>query len=231
MSVYIRRWGDVMSTLLLRLAGPMQSWGVESKFEVRRSGTEPSKSAVIGLIAAAMGRRRDSSLDDLNQLMFGVRVDQPGVIQRDFQMVKNEKTSYLTYRYYQSVMLRSIRSAYMDQLLILPFTGAILRTNNSRDSLAGSLPSEAVFSAITLALFLYKFAGVEWKVLLLQGTMAEAGKQKPQLERAGALECGLLPRRQYRTEMSAVLPQRSRSLVRIARRLLLTASSLSLTIT
>ena len=100
MSVYIRRWGDVMSTLLLRLAGPMQSWGVESKFEVRRSGTEPSKSAVIGLIAAAMGRRRDSSLDDLNQLMFGVRVDQPGVIQRDFQMVKNEKTSYLTYRYY-----------------------------------------------------------------------------------------------------------------------------------
>ena len=56
----------------------------------------------------------------------------------------------------------------MDQLLILPFAGAILRTNNSRDSLAGSLPSEAVFSAITLALFLYKFAGVERKVLLIR---------------------------------------------------------------
>ena len=121
MSVYIRRWGDVMSTLLLRLAGPMQSWGVESKFEVRRSGTEPSKSAVIGLIAAAMGRRRDSSLDDLNQLMFGVRVDQPGFIQRDFQMVKNEKTSYLTYRYYlaDAVFLVGVESednAFLEQI-------------------------------------------------------------------------------------------------------------------
>ena len=47
----------------------------------------------------------------------------------------------------------------MDQLLILPFAGAILRTNNSRDSLAGSLPSDAVISAITLALFLYSLQG------------------------------------------------------------------------
>ena len=26
-----------MSTLLLRLAGPVQSWGIDSKFEVRRT--------------------------------------------------------------------------------------------------------------------------------------------------------------------------------------------------
>ena len=37
-----------MSTLLLRLAGPMQSWGTDSKFDVRRTGREPSKSGVIG---------------------------------------------------------------------------------------------------------------------------------------------------------------------------------------
>lgn len=44
-----------MSTLLLRLAGPMQSWGTDSKFDVRRTQREPSKSGVIGLIAAALG--------------------------------------------------------------------------------------------------------------------------------------------------------------------------------
>ena len=44
-----------MSTLLLRLAGPLQAWGCESKFEKRRTGREPTKSAVVGLLAAAMG--------------------------------------------------------------------------------------------------------------------------------------------------------------------------------
>lgn len=46
-----------MSTLLLRLAGPMQSWGTDSKFDVRRTGREPSKSGVIGLVAAALASR------------------------------------------------------------------------------------------------------------------------------------------------------------------------------
>ena len=64
-----------MSTLLLRLAGTLQSWGDDSKFEIRRTEKEPTKSGVIGLLAAALGRRRDESLDDLIQLKFGVRVD------------------------------------------------------------------------------------------------------------------------------------------------------------
>lgn len=90
-----------MFTLLLRLAAPMQSWGSDSNFEVRRTNREPTKSGVIGMIAASMGRRRDESLDDLASLRFGVRVDQPGRLERDFHMVhKDKKTSYLTYRYY-----------------------------------------------------------------------------------------------------------------------------------
>lgn len=47
-----------MSTLLLRLAGPMQSWGTDSKFDVRRTQREPSKSGVIGLVAAVLGISR-----------------------------------------------------------------------------------------------------------------------------------------------------------------------------
>lgn len=73
-----------MSTLLLRLAGPMQSWGVQSRFTVRDTGLEPSKSGVIGLLCAALGRRRDEALDDLAALTMGVRLDQQGVVQRDY---------------------------------------------------------------------------------------------------------------------------------------------------
>ena len=47
-----------MSTLLLRLAGPMQSWGTQSRFTIRDSGLEPSKSGVIGLLCAALGKPR-----------------------------------------------------------------------------------------------------------------------------------------------------------------------------
>ena len=57
-----------MSTLLLRLAGPLQSWGTDSKFEVRRTENEPSKSGVIGLVAAALGIRRNEEISELNSL-------------------------------------------------------------------------------------------------------------------------------------------------------------------
>lgn len=44
-----------MATLLLRLAAPLQSWGADSKFEIRKTNREPTKSGVIGLLAAALG--------------------------------------------------------------------------------------------------------------------------------------------------------------------------------
>ena len=91
-----------MSTLLLRLAGPMQSWGTDSKFDIRRTGREPSKSGVIGLVAAAMGIRRQDrdALRRLAALRFGVRVDREGTILRDYQIARTDKTSYVTNRYY-----------------------------------------------------------------------------------------------------------------------------------
>ena len=94
-----------MSTLLLRLAGPMQSWGTDSKFDVRRTGREPSKSGVIGLVAAALGiaRQDRQALQTLNGLRLGVRVDREGALLRDFHTARPEKgTPYVTYRYYLS---------------------------------------------------------------------------------------------------------------------------------
>ncbi len=76
-----------MSTLLLRLAGPMQSWGVQSRFVIRDTGLEPSKSGVIGLLCAALGRPREAAVDDLVALRMGVRVDREGVMQTDYHTV------------------------------------------------------------------------------------------------------------------------------------------------
>jgi CRISPR system Cascade subunit CasD len=77
-----------MPTLLLRLAGPMQSWGTTSRFDERDSQLEPSKSGVLGLVCAALGRDRAAPVDDLARLRMGVRVDREGLLMRDYQTVK-----------------------------------------------------------------------------------------------------------------------------------------------
>lgn len=92
-----------MSTLLLRLSGPLQSWGVSSRFVNRTTSSFPTKSGVIGLLAAAEGRPREQSVADLVDLRFGVRTDQVGSILRDFQTEidwRTTKPKPLTNRYY-----------------------------------------------------------------------------------------------------------------------------------
>lgn len=74
-----------MPTLLLELVAPMQSWGTTSRFDERDSQLEPSKSGVLGLICAALGRDRGEPVDDLARLRMGVRVDREGMLMRDYQ--------------------------------------------------------------------------------------------------------------------------------------------------
>ncbi|MER7758210.1 type I-E CRISPR-associated protein Cas5/CasD [Streptomyces sp. NPDC097619] len=74
-----------MTVLLLRLAGPLQSWGSAARFARRSTENAPTKSGVLGLLAAAEGRPRGADLSDLAALRFGVRIDQPGSRLRDFQ--------------------------------------------------------------------------------------------------------------------------------------------------
>jgi CRISPR system Cascade subunit CasD len=76
-----------MYTLLLRLVGPLQSWGTTSRFDQRDTGKEPSKSGVIGLMAAALGIDRENwtDLEPLTKLSMGVRHDRPGLPKRDYQ--------------------------------------------------------------------------------------------------------------------------------------------------
>ena len=105
-----------MATLLLRLAAPLQAWGADSKFETRKTNREPTKSGVIGLLAAALGLRRDEreALARLTQLRFGVRVEREGQLLVDYHIAKtqDQKTSYVTYRHYlqDAVFLAGIES-------------------------------------------------------------------------------------------------------------------------
>lgn len=114
-----------MKTLLLRLEGPMQSWGSYSRFTERDTGLEPSKSGVLGLLCAALGKPRQESpnnngpfppLAALAALRMGVREDCPGKVGVDFQTAgagklgsrpygvakANEKTpeTVISWRYY-----------------------------------------------------------------------------------------------------------------------------------
>lgn len=75
----------MVHSLLLLLKGPMQSWGDESRFNVRATATTPTKSGIVGLIAAAQGRRRTDGVEDLAKLRMAVRVDQSGSLLRDYQ--------------------------------------------------------------------------------------------------------------------------------------------------
>lgn len=102
-----------MPTLLMRLCSPLQSWGSHnSRFGNRDTGIEPSKSGVIGLLCAALGRPRTAPVDDLAALRMGVRVNREGNVVKDYHIVQDGITSnplsqdvvrsQITERYYLS---------------------------------------------------------------------------------------------------------------------------------
>ncbi|MCH9276189.1 type I-E CRISPR-associated protein Cas5/CasD [Bifidobacterium amazonense] len=116
-----------MPVLLIRLAAPLQSWGASSRFTRRETEPMPTKSGVIGMIAAALGIGREESLERFAGLRFGVRIDQPGTVMRDFHTaedLKNERPGGkrqmlpLSIRYYlqDAVFLVGLESPDGDEL-------------------------------------------------------------------------------------------------------------------
>jgi len=91
-----------MKTLTIKLTAPLQSYGNEATFSRRTTNHYPTKSAVIGLVAAALGyRRTDERILKLNELSFAVRLDQVGQTMTDYQTVEWKKdTRKITYRDY-----------------------------------------------------------------------------------------------------------------------------------
>lgn len=73
-----------MTGIVLRLAGPLQSWGEHSTFSERDTLAFPTRSGIIGLFAAAQGISRGQPLDRYAPLTLTVRVDRPGRLLQDF---------------------------------------------------------------------------------------------------------------------------------------------------
>ncbi|MCX4650285.1 MULTISPECIES: type I-E CRISPR-associated protein Cas5/CasD [unclassified Streptomyces] len=85
-----------MSGLILRLSGVLQAWGERGTFHHRDTGPFPTRSALIGMIAAAQGRPRTQALapyphlpgnPNHHDLTFTLRIDDPGTRYRDFHTV------------------------------------------------------------------------------------------------------------------------------------------------
>jgi CRISPR system Cascade subunit CasD len=76
-----------MDTLVFRLYGEMASWGEIAVGEDRHTASHPSKSAIIGLLGAALGIKRDDEEKQL-QLQLGytlaVKVFSTGHLLRDY---------------------------------------------------------------------------------------------------------------------------------------------------
>ncbi len=73
--------------LLFQLYGPMSSWGRIAVGESRHSDSYPSKSAVMGIIGAALGIRRtedDKHRELFTSYAFGVKVISPGTMLQDY---------------------------------------------------------------------------------------------------------------------------------------------------
>ncbi|MET7296257.1 type I-E CRISPR-associated protein Cas5/CasD [Streptomyces griseoloalbus] len=115
--------------LVLRLAGPLQSWGASSRFTRRTTESAPTKSGVVGLLAAAAGVERgdDARLAPLAALRFGVRIDQPGTRIRDFHTAHHGVTG--------ASMPLSERFYLADAVFVAALEGDHTLLNGLRDAL------------------------------------------------------------------------------------------------
>ena len=114
-----------MKTMLLKFSGPLQSYGTSSHFQTRYTDYYPSKSAVLGLLAACLGYRRDEEekLRELSTLKFAVRIDQQGGLLKDYHIAITDKEivekpqTYVTNRYYLEDALFVVALSGMDELI------------------------------------------------------------------------------------------------------------------
>lgn len=113
-----------MTTLLLRLVAPMQAWGVQSRFRVRDTGREPTKSGVVGLLCAALGRPRSAPVDDLAALRMGVRVDQEGRLLRDYHTAGKDGYLKASGSVERNTLITSTRYYLADAAFLVGLEGA-----------------------------------------------------------------------------------------------------------
>lgn len=114
-----------MKTITIKLTAPLQSYGLQSDFKYRSTNYFPTKSAIIGMVAAALGyKRNDHKIIQLNDLSYAVRLDQSSSILTDFHTVQidpKKEERKITFRDYIQdaifmVALGSDNDALIDQI-------------------------------------------------------------------------------------------------------------------
>lgn len=92
-----------MEILVFQLYGPLASWGTPAVGEFRPSSDHPGRSALLGLLAAALGIQRDDAANQqalASSVRFVVKQLYPGQVIRDFHTVqvpkRDRKARYVT---------------------------------------------------------------------------------------------------------------------------------------
>ena len=121
-----------MNTILLKLAGPLQSWGTSSRFETRTTERYPSKSAVIGMLGASFGYLRDDTrITRFNSLDFAIRIDQPGEFLNDYHIAQKFRANgtfdrtYVTNRQYLQDAIFVVALGSSDEALVTEIESAL----------------------------------------------------------------------------------------------------------
>ncbi|MEV5434459.1 type I-E CRISPR-associated protein Cas5/CasD [Streptomyces sp. NPDC052682] len=119
-----------MSGLVLRLAGPLQSWGERSAFTPERDTAPfPTRSAIVGMFAAAEGipRHDTAALGRYTALEFTVRVDRPGLRLVDYHTVgggqPKDKTAATSGGKNKGAAVITRRHYLADAVFVLAVTG------------------------------------------------------------------------------------------------------------
>lgn len=99
-----------MKHLVFRLYGPLAAWGEIAVGESRHSAVYPSKSALLGLLAAALGIRRNEEERQValvNGYQFAVKVLRSGSLLRDYHTTQvPDSVGKVVYRTRREELLR-----------------------------------------------------------------------------------------------------------------------------
>ena len=148
-----------MSTLIARLAGPVQAWGAEPRLRTAGSHPTPTWSGLLGLARAALGHGRTAAPQDiawLRDLTMAVRVDQPGTLHTDFQTINPLPAAYEKFAFFD----RSDRG-------LIPVGTSLQATGKAPRWLAGEAPMVTRRQLIHDASFLWLVHGPDHDVARL----------------------------------------------------------------
>ncbi|MBP1910172.1 type I-E CRISPR-associated protein Cas5/CasD [Methanolobus bombayensis] len=141
--------------LIFRLYGPMVSWGDIAVGPYRPSFDHPSKSAIFGLLGAALGIRRDEEekqLELASAYHYGVLINSSGVMLRDYHTSQvpasgkgRNKKKFLTRKdelavpKYELNTILSTRDYYCDGLYTVILSSTIDNPPYSLETIGNSL--------------------------------------------------------------------------------------------